>query len=181
MEEEIFRGAGQIIPMTRSAVYSSFLTATPRLMEPVMISEIICPEDCIEPLAETRGILNRRRAHIVDREPIEGTPLFKVQVEVPAIESFGFETDIRSFTVGQAMILSRFHKWRLAPGNPLDKSIELRLIEPNEINHLAREFMVKTRRRKGLVEDFNVTKFFEHPETLEQARQDRDLKPYFTN
>lgn len=39
--EVIQRGGGQIIPMTRSVVYSSFLTATPRLMEPLMIGEIM--------------------------------------------------------------------------------------------------------------------------------------------
>lgn len=38
--EPIQRGSGQIIPMTRSCVYSSFLTATPRLMEPLMIGII---------------------------------------------------------------------------------------------------------------------------------------------
>ncbi|RZR90880.1 hypothetical protein BHM03_00018880 [Ensete ventricosum] len=34
------------------------------------------------------------------------------------------------------------------PGDPLDKSIVLRPLEPAPIQHLAREFMVKTRRRK---------------------------------
>ena len=38
----------------------------------------------------------------------------------------------------------------LAPGDPLDKTIILRPLEPAPPPHLAREFMVKTRRRKGL-------------------------------
>ncbi len=37
---------------------------------------------------------------------------------------------------------------------------------------LAREFMVKTRRRKGLSEDVSVDKFFDNPMLLELARQD---------
>ena len=36
------------------------------------------------------------------------------------------------------------------PGDPLDRSIVLRPLEPAPVNHLAREFMVKTRRRKGM-------------------------------
>jgi len=75
--------------------------------------------------------------------------------------------------------LSQFSKWALAPGDPLDKSIQLKVLEPNDVSHLSREFMIKTRRRKGLVDEVNVAKFFEHEETHMQARNDRDLKQYF--
>lgn len=64
------------------------------------------------------------------------------------IESFGFETDLRYHTQGQAFCLSAFDHWAIVPGDPLDKSIVLRPLEPAPIQHLAREFMVKTRRRK---------------------------------
>ena len=45
------------------------------------------------------------------------------------------------------------------PGDPLDTSVVLRPLEPSPVNALAREFMVKTRRRKGLSEDVSVKKF----------------------
>lgn len=64
------------------------------------------------------------------------------------IESFGFETDLRYHTQGQAFCVSAFDHWAIVPGDPLDKSIVLRPLEPAPIQHLAREFMVKTRRRK---------------------------------
>ncbi|KAM4099863.1 hypothetical protein ACJW30_05G024000 [Castanea mollissima] len=67
---------------------------------------------------------------------------------LPVIESFGFETDLRYHTQGQAFCLSVFDHWAIVPGDPLDKSIVLRPLEPAPIQHLAREFMVKTRRRK---------------------------------
>lgn len=67
------------------------------------------------------------------------------------IESFGFETDLRYHTQGQAFCLSVFDHWAIVPGDPLDKSIVLRPLEPAPIQHLAREFMVKTRRRKVCV------------------------------
>ena len=34
------------------------------------------------------------------------------------------------------------------PGDPLDKTIVIRPLEPQPAPHLAREFMIKTRRRK---------------------------------
>lgn len=70
------------------------------------------------------------------------------QAFLPVIESFGFETDLRYHTQGQAFCLSVFDHWAIVPGDPLDKSIVLRPLEPAPIQHLAREFMVKTRRRK---------------------------------
>lgn len=70
------------------------------------------------------------------------------QAFLPVIESFGFETDLRYHTQGQAFCQSVFDHWAIVPGDPLDKSIVLRPLEPAPIQHLAREFMVKTRRRK---------------------------------
>ena len=73
---------------------------------------------------------------------------FVLQAFLPVIESFGFETDLRYHTQGQAFCVSVFDHWAIVPGDPLDKSIVLRPLEPAPIQHLAREFMVKTRRRK---------------------------------
>jgi hypothetical protein len=70
------------------------------------------------------------------------------QAFLPVIESFGFETDLRYHTQGQAFCVSVFDHWAIVPGDPLDKNIALRPLEPAPIQHLAREFMVKTRRRK---------------------------------
>lgn len=56
--EPIFRGSGQIIPTARRVCYSSFLMATPRLMEPVYYVEIQAPADCV-PAVYT--VLARRR------------------------------------------------------------------------------------------------------------------------
>ena len=43
---------------------------------------------------------------------------------------------------------------QIVPGDPLDKSIVIRPLEPQPAPHLAREFMIKTRRRKVRV---NIT------------------------
>lgn len=40
-QEPLHRGGGQIIPTARRVAYSSFLLATPRLMEPVYYVEVL--------------------------------------------------------------------------------------------------------------------------------------------
>jgi 116 kDa U5 small nuclear ribonucleoprotein component len=83
----------------------------------------------------------------------------------------------RYHTQGQAFCLSVFDTWQIVPGDPLDKSLVLRPLEPAPTNALAREFMVKTRRRKGLAEDVSINKFFDDPMLLELARHgDSDLQ-----
>ena len=112
--------------------------------------------------------------------PRAGTPIHLIKAYVPVIDSFGLETDLRSHTQGQAFCLSVFDHWAIVPGDPLDKNIALRPLEPQPTPHLAREFMVKTRRRKGLSEDVSVNKFFDDPMLLELAKQDAEMnQSYF--
>ncbi|KAF5948183.1 hypothetical protein HYC85_014140 [Camellia sinensis] len=146
--EPLHRGSGQIIPTARRVAYSAFLMATPRLMEPVYYVEIQTPIDCVSAI---------------------------YTAFLPVIESFGFETDLRYHTQGQAFCLSVFDHWAIVPGDPLDKSIVLRPLEPAPIQHLAREFMVKTRRRKGMSEDVSINKFFDEAMVVELAQQAADL------
>lgn len=170
------RGGGQLIPTARRVCYSAFLMATPRLMEPVYYVEIETPADCI---AAIYNVLAKRRGHVTADLPKPGTPVFIVKAFLPVIESFGFETDLRYHTQGQAFCLSVFDHWQIVPGDPLDKSVVLRPLEPAPVQALAREFMVKTRRRKGMSEDVSISKFFDDPMLLELARQDADMQTIF--
>jgi len=167
--EPIHRGGGQIIPTSRRVAYSAFLMATPRLMEPYLFVEVSAPADCV---SAVYTVLARRRGHVTQDAPVPGSPLYTIKAFIPAIDSFGFETDLRTHTQGQAFCLSVFHHWQIVPGDPLDKSITIRPLEPQPATALAREFMVKTRRRKGLSEDVSINKFFDDPMLLELARQD---------
>ena len=91
-------------------------------MEPILIAEVMTPPDCIEIIY---NILLKRRAHVVKEELKGGTPFTILTIEIPALESFGFETDLRIATIGQAMVLTTFDHWALVPGDPLDKDITL--------------------------------------------------------
>ena len=170
--EPLARGGGQVIPTARRVTYSSFLMATPRLMEPMLRCEVHTPADC---MAAIYNVLARRRGHVISDKPVAGTPVYVVHALLPAIESFGFETDLRVHTQGQAFGLTVFDSWAVVPGDPLDRSIVLRPLEPAPAPALAREFMVKTRRRKGMSEDVNVARFFDDPLLLELARGDADV------
>lgn len=92
--------------------------------------EIMCPQDCVQVIYT---ILMKRRAHVTHEEPKPGTPFHSLRVEIPVIESFGFETDLRTATLGQAMALQMFSHWSVLPGDPLDKSIKLRALEPSQV------------------------------------------------
>lgn len=175
-DEPILRSRGQLIPTARRVAYSAFLLASPRLMEPIYAAEVQAPADCVSAIYE---ILTRRRGHVTSSLPKPGTPFYSVSAYLPLIESVGFETDLRTHTQGAAFALSYFDHWEVVPGDPMDKGIVLRPLEPAPVDALAREFMVKTRRRKGLSEDVSINKFFDDPMLLEWAKQDADLQAYF--
>lgn len=61
--DAIHRGGGQIIPTARRCFYACLLTSEPRLLEPVYLVEIQCPENAVGGIY---GVLNRRRGHVFE-------------------------------------------------------------------------------------------------------------------
>lgn len=83
-------------------------------------------KDSVQPLASdaclwlsaviikcTYEVLGKRRGHVTEEIPKPGTPVSIVRAYLPVIESFGFETDLRSTTQGQAFCLSTFDHWQV--------------------------------------------------------------------
>jgi elongation factor 2 len=132
--DAIHRGGGQIIPTARRVIYACQLTAGPRLMEPVYLVEIQCPESAMGGIYAT---LNRRRGHVISEEQRPGTPLYNVKAYLPVMESFGFTADLRSATSGQAFPQCVFDHWQVIQGDPLVPG------KPQDI-------VLATRKRKGL-------------------------------
>lgn len=157
-DQAIFRGGGQIIPTSRRACYSSFLMASPRLMEPLYAVSVTGPVDS---QMEVYNILARRRGHVLSDGPVAGTPLYRVNGLIPVIDSFGFETDLRIRTQGSSMVSLVFDSWSIVPGDPLDREQIIRPLQPATAQATARDFVLKTRRRKGLSEDVSVKTFLE--------------------
>merc|ERR1712209_93132 len=135
--DAIHRGGGQIIPTARRALYACQLTAAPRLMEPVYLCEIQCPENAVGGIY---GVLNRRRGHVFEENQVAGTPMFHVKAYLHVNESFGFTADLRSNTGGQAFPQCVFDHWQIMQGDPLDASSK------------AAQIVADTKKRKGLKE-----------------------------
>merc|ERR1719204_1120894 len=135
--DAIHRGGGQIIPTARRVLYACVLTAQPRLLEPVYLVEIQCPQDA------TGGIyscLNRRRGHIFEENQQTGTPMVNIKAYLPVNESFGFTADLRSNTGGKAFPQCVFDHWQMMDNDPLDPTTKSGAI------------VESTRKRKGLSE-----------------------------
>jgi len=135
--DAIHRGGGQIIPTARRVLYACSLTAAPRLMEPVYLVEIQCPENAVGGIY---GVLNRRRGHVFEENQVPGTPMFHVKAYLPVNESFGFTADLRSNTGGQAFPQCVFDHWQVMQGDPLDGVSK------------AYQICQDTKKRKGLKE-----------------------------
>lgn len=169
----IARSPAQVIPAARRVVYSSILTACPRMAEPIYLVEVQCPPKAMD-ICKT--LMRRRRGNIISTSPIAATPLSNIRLEMPVLDSYGFETDLRNLTHGAAFCTLTFSHWALVPGDPLDRSVSLRPLEPAGRRELARECMVKTRRRKGMPDDVTITKYFDDPLLVELAQDDEELK-----
>lgn len=135
--DAIHRGGGQIIPTARRVLYASVLTAKPRLLEPVYLVEIQCPEAAVGGIY---GVLNRRRGVVFEENQVAGTPMFIVKAHLPVNESFGFTADLRSNTGGQAFPQCVFDHWQVLSGDPFDASTR-----PAQV-------VAEIRKRKGLKE-----------------------------
>jgi len=123
--DAIHRGGGQIIPTARRVFYAAQLTAQPRLMEPMFIVEIQCPQTAVGGIY---SVMNRRRGQIIEEMQRIGTPLMIVRAYLPVVESFGFTADLRSNTSGQAFPQCVFDHWKVVPGDPTEpgsKALEI--------------------------------------------------------
>lgn len=135
--DAIHRGGGQIIPTARRVLYASALTAEPRILEPVYLVEIQCPEGAVGGIY---GVLNRRRGNVFEEMQVTGTPMWHVKAYLPVNESFGFTADLRSNTGGQAFPQCVFDHWQILPGDPFEPTTK-----PGTV-------VTETRKRKGLKE-----------------------------
>jgi elongation factor 2 len=134
--DAIHRGGGQVIPTARRVYYASELYAEPRLMEPVYLVEIQCPEGAVGGIY---GVLNKRRGQVIMEESKSGHgPLKNVKAFLPVAESFGFTSDLRQATGGQAFPQCVFDHWQILPSDPLNPKSPAGVV------------VEKTRKRKGL-------------------------------
>jgi len=144
--DAIHRGGGQIIPTTRRVMYAAELNAGPKLMEPVYLVEIQCPENAI---GGVYSVLNQKRGIVFEEQQRPGTPIYNIKAYLPVIESFGFTGTLRAATSGQAFPQSVFDHWEMMTSDPHDEGSK------------SNEICLEARKRKGLKEILPTTKDYE--------------------
>merc|ERR1712203_145793 len=143
--DAIHRGGGQIIPTSRRVFLASMMTAQPRLMEPVFMVEIQCPENA---MGGVYSSINRKRGTVVEEINRPGTPLYNIKAYLPVSESFGFTSFLRQNTGGQAFPQMVFHHWDVMNGDPFS-------------DEKTMEIVLTARKRKGLKETIPPLSEFE--------------------
>lgn len=131
------RKGGQVIPAARRCVLASVLVASPRIMEPVYLVDIQCPESVISSIY---SVMNKRRGAIFDEQQMSGSPMYNIKAHLPVNESFGFTEELRAQTGGQAFPQCVFDHWQVLPGDPLDVATK------------AGGIVCEIRKRKGMEE-----------------------------
>ena len=104
-------------------MFREYMTKTkPQILEPVMFCEIECPEPAqgsiVGDLTSRRGIMES-----TDIKP-DGSVL--ICCEIPLSETFGYATDLRSMSQGQATFTMELRGYRPVPRNVQEDIIEER-------------------------------------------------------
>ncbi len=94
------------------AIKEACLKAGPIILEPIMLVEILTPE---EYMGDVMGDLNGRRGRVLGFEPRHGTQI--IRTNVPLKQMFGFSTDLRSMTQGRATFTMQFDHYAKVPEN----------------------------------------------------------------
>jgi elongation factor 2 len=100
----------QITRAVSRAVFGSFLTAKPVLLEPVYKVEVSVPTEL---MGECINILTRRRGKILGSE--QKNVLTIVNGLIPVAETFGLAAEMRSATSGRAFWQCAFAYWKIVP------------------------------------------------------------------
>jgi len=133
--DAIHRGAGQIMPPMKRAMYACQIKSGPSLLEPMYLCDITVPNQAVSGVYST---LNMRRGVIEGKEDRPGTPLTKISAFLPVLESFGFTQLLRQNTGGQAFPQMIFSHWQIVNGDCYDTSSS------------AYKVLMEIRERKGL-------------------------------
>lgn len=123
--DAIHRGAGQLMPPIKRAMYGCQIDAGPGLMEPMYQCSITVPSQAVSGVFST---LNARRGTVDNKEDRAGTPLCIITAFLPVLESFGFTQVLRANTSGQAFPQLIFSHWQMVGGNPYEAGTQAKTI-----------------------------------------------------
>ncbi|MFA5364269.1 MAG: elongation factor EF-2 [Candidatus Bathyarchaeia archaeon] len=129
-EDPVHRGPAQIMPAMKRALWGSFLTAKPSLIEPIYKVGVSVPMQFV---GEVTGLITKKRGRVIASE--QKGPITMVTGYIPVSETFGLSADMRSVTSGHAFWQTQFNHWEKVPDS------------------IAVEVIAAIRKRRGLPEE----------------------------
>jgi elongation factor G len=103
----------------KEGFYQGFAMAKPIILEPIMLVEVETPNDFV---GRIQGDLLSRRGVVLGSQTMEGYSV--IRAEVPLKTMFGYSTDLRSLTSGQASFSMEFATYRPVPASQQTQLIE---------------------------------------------------------
>ena len=125
--DPVHRGWAQCVPAARRAIFGSFLSAKPTILEPIYKIQVSVP---VELIGEVTSLISRKRGRILYTE--QKGHLMVITGYIPVAETFGLASEMRSATGGKAFWQTTFDHWEPAPES------------------VARALIPELRKRRGL-------------------------------
>lgn len=104
------------------AFKKGFMEASPVLLEPIATLKVVVPEIFT---GDIMGDLNKRRARVVGMNPTEDEKQ-EIVAEIPYMELYGYNTDLRSMTGGRGDYSYEFARYEKVPADVQQKEVEER-------------------------------------------------------
>ena len=116
---------------SKSAFKKGFMEASPVLLEPIANLKVVIPE---EYTGDIMGDLNKRRGRVMGMNPV-GNGYQEIVADIPYLELYGYNTQLRSITSGSGTFSYEFSRYEQAPDEIASREIEERankLVEVEE-------------------------------------------------
>ena len=107
------------------AFKKGFMEASPVLLEPIATMTVLVPDKYT---GDVMGDLNKRRGRVLGMNPA-GSGKTEVVADVPMMEIFGYNTDLRSMTGGSGTYSYEFARYEQAPSDVQEKEVAARASE----------------------------------------------------
>jgi ribosome assembly protein 1 len=170
------RLTGEVIKAVRSSIHQGFLDWSPRMLLAMYSCEIQASTDV---LGRVYAVLTRRRGTILSETlsstssaSTTGNQTFTINALLPVAESFGFSDEIRKRSSGSASPQLRFAGFEMLDEDPFwvpfteDELEDLGELADRE--NVAKRYVDKVRRRKGLLVREVIVKDAEKQKTLKR-------------
>jgi elongation factor G len=106
------------------------MQASPVLLEPISTLKVVIPD---EYTGDVMGDLNKRRGRVMGMNPV-GNGYTEIVADIPNLELYGYNTQLRSMTSGSGTFSYEFARYEQAPEDVAKKQIEERQSELVEID-----------------------------------------------